>query len=134
MTLRASFRGTIWELPLRRVTQIQEEGSENTVECPVLSCRIPYRFFKNPRTLRKHAHTYHSDTFVKKPSLHFNNTASEDFNDMHVDTTDVPRSIEILNPALRTCNTEESFLIEKHEDNPDFQVKTNSNNTNGNNY
>lgn len=123
MSYRASFSGTIWEDALRRAKQIYETRSGETVTCPISSCRQPNKYFSNPRNLRHHAHTYHSESINFTLSRQTTESREEYANIMEVDDV-VFNTIDVLNPAPRPMNNSDSFIIIKHENNLQFQVKT----------
>lgn len=119
MSSRASFRGTIWESALLQATQIQRARSDDTVVCPIPSCRHPNKFFSNPRDLRRHAHTYHSES-IMLPNQ--SNELPEEVDDMMVVDDVAFNTISILNPAPLSINDSDSFIIIKYENNQHFKV------------
>lgn len=119
---RTSFRGTIWQDALQRAHFIHDSGIDETVICPVLSCRNPNKTFTKPSDLRYHAHKYHKETINYKNSDQPIQQTEEDYDFMEVDQNDSPQ-VQLLNPAPRP-NLQESFIIIKHENDPNFQVNT----------
>lgn len=117
---RISFRGTIWEDALRRAYFNTINKIDETVTCPVPSCRNVNKFFNCPQSIRYHARIYHEETLSIRHIDQQIQQNDEEYDFMDVDQTDLLQ-VQILNPTLRP-NLHESFIIIKHEDNPNFQV------------
>lgn len=120
---RTSFRGTIWEKAIHRANLIKNSGIDETVTCPVPSCRNSNKFFNLPQSLRKHAIKYHPETITARSNSQPNQSIDDEFDYMEVDQEDCfCEQIQILNPAPKPVLQDESFVIVKHKDNPNFQV------------